>query len=115
MTYFTMSYGNIGTVSSEDIKKAVEEVAPSLIEEAVGTVVDNKIDDKISTVTEQGNADDVRAFDTFSSFPASGVEDVEYIALDTGYEYAWDGTSYVLLNEHERLNDEDINGLGNWN
>ena len=114
MSYFTMGYGMIPTASTAEIKQAVEEVAPAIIEDKIGTVVEDTVDTRIEQAVNAGDSDDVRTFASFDVFPRTGVEDVEYIALDPGYEYAWNGSEYTLLNEHKALEEEDINALGNW-
>lgn len=114
MSYFTMGYGMIPTASPAEIKQAVEEVAPAIIEEQVGTVVDDKIDTKIEDAVSRGESDDVQTFASRSAFPTTGITGVEYIALDTGYEYAWNNGEYVLLNEHDAMNTAEVNALSEW-
>lgn len=111
MSYFTIGYGMIPKASAAEVKEAVEEIAPAIIEEKMGDVVETTVDTKIADAVTKGESDDVRTFATRSAFPPNGIDGVEYIALDTGYEYAWKDGAYVLLNEHAALTDTDINNL----
>ena len=111
MSYFTMGYGMIPTASPAEVKQAVEEVAPAIIEEKIGTVVEDTVDTAMAEAQAAGESNDIRSFSTRASFPATGVKGVEYIAEDTGYDYFWDGTKYVIINEHSALTESDINSL----
>jgi hypothetical protein len=111
MSYFTMGYGMIPSASASEVKQAVQEIAPAIIEEQVGTVVDDKIDTKIEDAVSKGESNDIRSFSTRESFPATGIKGVGYIAEDTGYDYFWDGTKYVIINEHSALTESDIDSL----
>lgn len=118
MSYFSMGYGVLPIVSSEEVKQAVEEIAPEIID----GVVDTKVDAKMEEVIREGESDDVKTYQDFNKFPGqpgntdgkSPIKDVEYIDESNGYEYIWNGTTYMLLNEHKSLDADDINGLGNW-
>jgi len=111
MSYFTIGYGIIPTASASEVKQAVEEVAPAIIEEKIGTVVEDTVDTAMATAQSEGRSDDIRSFPTRASFPLTGVKGVEYIAEDTGNDYFWDGTKYVIINEHSALTESDINSL----
>jgi len=111
MSYFTIGYGIIPTASAAEVKQAVEEVAPAIIEEQIGPAVDTAVDTKMADAVAAGESDDVRTYATREAFPAEGIDGVEYIALDTGYEYAWKDGAYTLLNEHTALTDSDIENL----
>lgn len=111
MSYFTMGYGMIPSASASEVKQAVQEIAPAIIEEQMGTVVDTAVDTAMTAAQEEGKSNDIRSFSTRASFPATGVKGVEYIDEDTGYDYFWDGTKYVIINEHSALTESDIDSL----
>lgn len=111
MSYFTIGYGMIPKASAAEVKEAVEEIAPAIIEEQMDTVVDSAVNTVMTAAQEAGESNDIRSFSTRASFPATGIRGVEYIAEDTGYDYFWDGTKYVIINEHSALTESDINSL----
>lgn len=114
MSYFTIGYGIIPKASAAEVKEAVEEVAPAIIEEKMGDVVETTVETKITDAIDSGKADDIRTFSSKDSFPNPGIEGVEYIDSTTGYEYIWSNGRYILLNEHVALSDSDIDNLDGW-
>ena len=136
MSYFTMSYGMLPQASPEEVKRAVEELAPSLIDDKMSDyakkdelddyattdeisgfvtetkatqIAGNVATSKINTEKESGTMDDIRVYNTRDSFPSTGVSDVEYIAKDTGLEYIWNGSEYTALGKHEVVDIDDLN------
>ena len=113
-SFFSIGYGMIPTASTAEVKQAVQEIAPAIIEEQVGTVVGTTVDTKIQEAAESGLSDDVR-IDSFANFPRPGVSGVEYIDTSTGWEYYWDDSAndYILINGHTALSNSEINSIFN--
>jgi len=63
----------------------------------------------------QANIDIIKTYDDFASFPTTGETEHIYIAADTNFIYAWDGSAYgklgvVVLDD---LEDVDTSGKAN--
>ncbi len=53
-------------------------------------------------------------FDNLAAFPDEGTESTIYIASDTGYEYQWNGSTYILLNGNPYVDiSEELDGSNN--
>lgn len=55
-------------------------------------------------------ANDVLAFDSIASFPATGTDGVLYIAKDENTLYRWNGSGYVVVSDTSAL-EERVDGL----
>lgn len=115
MSYFGIGYGNIPTASPEEIRRAVEDVAPAIIEEQIGTVVDDSINAAFRQAEATGKMNDVREYESRDAFPETGITGVEYVDKSTDKEYIWDGGAYVILDATKPVTDTDIDTLPAWN
>ena len=58
---------------------------------SASTITPAEVDRKIAAALENAAStfDDTKVYDSFSSFPVKGEEDIIYIAQDTGLQYVW--------------------------
>lgn len=63
----------------------------------IGTTVPPLVDGKVPTEYLPLSLDNIDSFPTKDDFPATGREDVIYVAKDTNFMYRWDGTDYVQV------------------
>lgn len=76
---------------------AVDTVTPRVPQSAVGVSVAPLVDGKVPEEYLPLSLDNIDSFPTLADFPATGREDVIYVAKDTNFTYRWDGTGYVQL------------------
>ena len=67
---------------------------------AVATTNDYNDLDNLPDLSALGK---VEKYDNLASFPATGEDDILYIARDTGYLYRWDGATYVQLTDQTAI------------
>lgn len=72
----------------------------------------NKIEQGILDA-QSGSTQDVFAYDNEGLFPATGVVEKIYIAMDTNYTYRWTGLAYIQIGTISTLTELDdvFNGM----
>lgn len=104
--------------TKEDIKVLTsyskEEIDGKLLE--LESSLKDFISDTLNTFATEGKLNDIRTYPTYSDFPTKGIEDIQYIAEDTGLEYIWIVTNtetqegeYKIINE--TISEEDIKSI----
>lgn len=63
----------------------------------IGTTVPPLVDGKVPTEYLPLSLDNIDSFPTRDDFPATGREDVIYVAKDSNFMYRWDGADYVQV------------------
>lgn len=61
--------------------------------------VQDIIDTDVKKREQSGKVDDIKVFSSRDEFPATGINDVQYVDKSTGIEYVWNGSDYVMVNE----------------
>ncbi len=98
-TSYTRKTGNItGILTVENEPPTVDGIYQQVRQLKSGTqALISDITEAISNLP--GTVDEILEYANLASFPASGVSNFYYLALDTNKTYRWSGTVYTPLNE----------------
>ena len=74
------------------------EITPQVVDVVISVDPDTDVVTEETDSTIDDTVNEIVYKDTYSEFPSPGVEDIMYIARDTGVQYYWNGTAYVAYN-----------------
>lgn len=84
------------TVLSNSAYRLVDHI-PYAEKGVAGGVVPLDDNIKIDPIHLPSYVDDVEEFASYANFPALGITNVIYVALDSGLSYRWGGTTYIVI------------------